>query len=250
MEHNNQIAKINPASTLMQNFGERWSTISTALTAYQTTQIPTSSYALSQIEAPTMQELEDGTRNPSTGEGAMTQIILRELATYLQVANIKETFSPKQAMYFINDFLAMYPNDPVTFVKMFFFKARNGAFGKTYGSIDQPTLMQWYRDFRKETLDQVPALRKEPEHKALNADTEEPIPMPDDVKERLDKLMSNLGNGQTASKTNNPEQNKQKLIDKTRRQIIAQGLIPITDPDYVQKTNELINAKLAELGLI
>lgn len=115
----------------------------------------------------------------------MTRIMMQELATFLATLNTAKTMSPDQARLFVRDFIALYPNDSVAFVKMFFFKARNGEVGKAYGSIDQPTLMQWYSQFRKETLQYVDTLRKEP--KAIEQDTADAIPMPDGFMERFER---------------------------------------------------------------
>lgn len=201
-------------------------------------------YELSNTYTPTLAELE----NARVGLGK--EMVSQQILLLVQTINDAKGMSPQQIKICTIDFLAEFPNDPIGLVRLFCRKARSGYFKETYGSIDEPKLMRWYRQFRDDALAFSPTLRKEPTQQALVANTEPDIPMPDDVKERLDKKMALLGNGLNASKYSTPEQDRQKLIDKTRRKIIAQGQIPITDPDYVQKTNELINAKLAEMGLI
>lgn len=112
---------------------------------------------------------------------------MQELATFLSAVNVAKMMSPEQAQMLVSDFIALYPDDSVAFVKLFFIKARNGEFGQLYGAIDQPTIMRWYSQFRKDTLERIPKLRKEPIRKALAQDTGEAVPMPDGFFERFCK---------------------------------------------------------------
>lgn len=103
----------------------------------------------------------------------------------LGVFNVKENMSPHQVDIFVEDFLDVYPNESIADLKVCLKNARLGKYGTHYQSIDQLTVMNWFKKFLIEKSqirqDQYQQSRKEPPNVL-------PLLKPDHLEEIKDNL--------------------------------------------------------------
>lgn len=118
--------------------------------------------------------------------------------------------SVKQVIQTAADFVSFYPNDPISQVKLFFTKCRLGYFGSAYGSIDEPTIMTWYRKFKDEIFDYYgeDILGDPPPSKTALPQAEEGpnVPMPESFYERFHLNKDNKKPSKNDNKAKTPEQ--------------------------------------------
>lgn len=94
-----------------------------------------------------------------------------------------------------NELIDEFPEDPLSVLKLFFVKAKRGYFGDDFNRIDAPTFFKWYREFRKEVIDQIGGeFRSEPdisEEDKMSLKKDVPVSK-EDAEKRFEMLLKKL----------------------------------------------------------
>mgnify|MGYP006908278177 FL=1 len=87
-------------------------------------------------------------------------VALDELRKGVNAFNVKQNMNEDQIEMFIGDFLEDYKHESIADLKICLKNARAGKYGSHYNSIDQLTVMGWFKQYLEEK-----AIAREQRHK-------------------------------------------------------------------------------------
>lgn len=117
------------------------------------------------------------------------EFIMATISFFSNSLNQQRAMTPEQIKIMAYDMVDEFPNDSIVFVKLFFKKMRTGAFGNIYGTVDELTILNLYRKYRKEVISQYPMRKLQPKIAAQEVkelpEHDEAIPMPKWLQEKF-----------------------------------------------------------------
>ena len=87
------------------------------------------------------------------GEEVVLTLAITEVLKGLSAFNVKNNMSDLQVEIFIDDFMDMYKHESLADLKLCLKNARLGVYGTHYNSIDQLTIMNWFKQYLAEKAD-------------------------------------------------------------------------------------------------
>lgn len=115
---------------------------------------------LVEIDCPTLGELD---------KKIARDAMMATIAFFSNSLNQTRAMTPEQIKVMAYDMVDEFPNDSMAFIKLFFKKLRSGAFGNIYGTVDELTILDKYRKYRREVVAQFPMRKPQPKPKAIEA---------------------------------------------------------------------------------
>lgn len=115
---------------------------------------------MADIDCPTLCELD---------KSVARDFLMGAISFFSNSLNQTRAMTPEQIKVMAYDMVDEFPNDSIVFIKLFFKKARTGAFGNIYGTVDELTILDKYRKYRREVVAQFPMRKAQPKAKAIEA---------------------------------------------------------------------------------
>lgn len=135
---------------------------------------------LVEIDCPTLGELD---------KKIARDAMMAAIAFFSNTLNQQRAMTPEQIKIMAYDMVDEFPNDSMAFIKLFFKKLRSGAFGNIYGTVDELTILNLYRKYRKEVITQYPMRKRKPKIATQEVqelpEHDEAIPMPKWLQEKF-----------------------------------------------------------------